>query len=282
MKAETELIVAFQGEPGAYSEEAALKIGATKTIPYRSFRDVFTGVSRGQAMRGVIPIENSQTGSVLENYDLLLEFGTVVVGEVYLPVDHCLLVKPGVQLSEVKQAYSHPQALAQCEDFLRLHDIEAKPYYDTAGAAKLVASSESRDIAAIASRLAAQRYGLEVCCESIQTVADNTTRFFIIAPATAQHNLPEAPMLKTSLAIITDHTPGALYRALGCFASRGINLTKLESRPVRHRPWQYIFYLDFEFKANDTAVNDALEELKRTTVFLRVFGTYVRENIPGE
>lgn len=266
--------VAFQGEHGAYSEAALLKHFGTgvEACPYASFELAFAAVAKADVDAAVIPIENSLAGSVLDNYDLLLDYELPIIGEIRLNVRHCLLAKPGIRLEDVKVCYSHPQALAQSASFLKRHGIEPRGSYDTAGAARDLSERDEPHAAAIASALAAQIYGLNILVEGIQTRDDNTTRFFVIARKRPQH----LPAEKASLVFATANRPGALYGSLGVFARRGLNLTKIESRPTRHSPWEYHFYLDVEGHDLAHARDALLQELLEHAEFVRLLGAYPR------
>jgi prephenate dehydratase len=234
----------------------------------------------------LVPVENSQAGSVLETYDLLLEYRALVVGEVALQVDHCLLALPDTKLTGVKRVLSHPQALAQCEAFIVRQGGEPVPVYDTAGAARQVQREGNREQGAIAGRRAAQLYGLEILAERIQTVQENITRFFLISRRGPRR--PRPPRIKrprygkkTSLVCAVANEPGALYRLLACFEEAGVNLTKLESRPRRDPPWEYLFYLDLDGGRSEKPVAASLRAAKRATTFLQVLGTYTRALPPA-
>ena len=269
--------VAFQGERGAYSEEAvAAFFGEVDVLPCSMLREVFDAVSSGRAERGVVPVENSQAGSINETYDLLLAHSLYISGELDLRIRHCLLALPGQTLEGIRKVSSHPQALAQCEAYLREHGLEPVPAYDTAGSAKLLADQQARGVAAIASRRAAQIYGLAVLAEGIESNPANFTKFLALADVPAMR----ARDCKTSIVFTTRNWPGALYRALGAFATRDINLTKLESRPRREVPWEYVFYVDFEGYQHDPPAAAALAELAGLTTFLRVLGSYPKSPTP--
>ncbi|MDR7402299.1 MAG: prephenate dehydratase [Armatimonadota bacterium] len=269
--------VAFQGERGAYSEEAVgLLFGEVEVLPCPSLRDVFEAVAAGRADRGVVPVENSQAGSINETYDLLVAHSLFITAELDLRIRHCLLALPGQTVADIRRVHSHPQALAQCEAFLRAHGLEPVPASDTAGSARMVAEQRLWGVGAIAGRTAARIYSLAVLAEGIETNPANYTKFLALAPAPA----PREGDSKTSIVFTTANVPGALYRALGAFATRGINLTKLESRPRRQVPWEYLFYVDFEGHRDDPAVAEALAELSRLTIFLRVLGSYPRSRTP--
>ena len=265
-------MIAFQGEVGAYSHEAVLQTFGNDvcTLPCRTFLDVFMAVEDGQAELGMLPIENSTAGAINESYDLLLDYDLKITREVILPVRHALLAAPGRSMEEIRRVYSHPAALAQCEKFIARHGWTPVAAYDTAGAARQIASSGETDAAAIASETAGRLYGLETLACGIQDRADNYTRFFVIGRAESERSA----RAKTSVVLATRHTPGALYACLGEFATRGINLTKLESRPDRRRPWHYVFYLDFEGHWQDPACGQALVGLLTHSSFLKVLGSY--------
>jgi prephenate dehydratase len=265
--------VGYQGEPGAYSEEAVnLLFGEAEPVPCRTLRAVFAELEVGRLDHAVVPIENSLAGSVLETYDLLASAEASIVGEAVVRVDHALLALPGVRMEEVRRVASHPQALAQCEEFLSTLEAEQVPVYDTAGAAKRLAEEQRRDEAAIASERAASVYGLNVLARSIQTSSSNQTRFV----AVARNAEPLGPADKTSLVLVVGNTPGALYRALRPFAERKLNLSKLESRPLGEEPWQYRFYLDVEAGANDPGLRQALHDLETAPATVQVLGSYPR------
>lgn len=263
--------VAFQGERGAFSEAAAIAyFERTEPVPCRALADVFDAVEAGRAERGMVPVENSQAGSINETYDLLVRRSLHIVGEHNQRVEHCVLAVPGQRLEDLRAVYSHPQALAQCDALIARWNWESIPMYDTAGSAKFVATERRPGIAAIASRHAAEIYGLEVLAAGVETNPMNYTRFLALALAPA----PRADRAKTSVVFATANIPGALYRALGALATRQINLAKLESRPRRDRPWEYLFYVDFEAHQDSADGRAALQELTGVTAFLRVLGSY--------
>lgn len=271
--------VAFQGELGAFSEEAVLEFfgGRAVPLPRRGFKDLGAAVLSGEAEYGMLPIENSLAGSVLPAHDVLLSSDLHVVGEVIRPIRHCLLAVPGATLEGLRRVLSHPVALAQCTRFLERHAaIEALAVYDTAGAAREVAERGDSAVAAIAGRSAAERYGLIVLAEDLQDRDDNQTRFLVVtrpgtAPPPAIPATPGPP--KTALAVETENLPGALVHVLLPFAERGINLTKLESRPGE-QPWTYRFFLEFQADARETAAREALEVVERRATRLRVLGSF--------
>jgi len=275
---------AYQGVPGAYSEMAALlAYEGCEPVPCDQFEEAFKAVETWLADRAVLPAENSLGGSIHRNYDLLLRHRLHIVGEVNLPVNHCLMAAPGVKMEEIKRVLSHSQALAQCEDYLNRLGVVKEAVYDTAGAAKSIADDGLRDTAAVASARAAELYGLEVLDSAIQDDANNITRFIALARS------PNPPSLgdhyKTSIVFSLQEGPGVLFRALSCFALRDIDLTKIESRPMRTKPiytsgekeekrFQYLFYLDFKASMADPNAQNALTHLQEMTVFLRVLGCY--------
>jgi len=265
--------VAFQGERGAYSEAAAVVFAPhAEPLPCRLLSDVFDAVAAGRAELGVVPIENSQAGSINEAYDLLLAHALHITGEHDQRIRHCLLALPGRRLEGLRRVFSHPQALAQCDAFLRAHELEGVPAYDTAGSAKLVAKQRLKDAGAIAGAHAAAIYGLQVLAEGIETNPANYTKFLSVAREPAVHRRPA----KTSVVFTTANVPGALYRVLGALASRSINMTKLESRPGRTVPWEYVFYADVEGHAEDPHVAAALREVTQMCTFFRLLGSYLR------
>lgn len=271
-------IVAFQGEHGAFSEEASRQhFGAeADTLPCHAFEDIFAAVEEGRADFGALPVENSVAGSINKAYDLLLDHDLKVWGEILLRVRHNLLALPGVTLDQITTVRSHPQALAQCERFLNRHGWQAVPWYDTAGSAKELAAAPAPGVAVIASKLAAEIYGLEILVAGIEDLAFNYTRFFVVGRGDPPFNA----RAKTSLVFATAHAPGALVACLNEFASRGINLTKLESRPRRNRPWHYVFYLDFEGHWQDETCRAALVGLLARAAFVKLLGSYPAAALP--
>jgi len=267
--------VAFQGEPGAFSEEASTGyFDSPETVPCESFDATFASVNSGECEFGLIPIENSLAGSIHQNYDLLLKNKLFIIGEYFLRVRHCLIAFPGATVSEIKRVISHPQALGQCAGYLRDMGVKIEPVYDTAGSVKILKASCEQTTAAIASRKAADIYGMQILREGIEDNPENYTRFLIIAP------LPVTPIgeAKTSIVFILKNQPGALFKALSVFALREIDLTKIESRPLAGKPWEYLFYIDFLGAVNEERVKRALDHLGEYALMLRVFGSYVRAN----
>jgi len=270
--------VAFQGIHGAYSEQAARQhFGAeVEVLPCPSFGDLFQAVLAQEATTGMLPVENALAGTVAQSYELLMENDLRIQGEVILHVRHALLAPQGTHLSDLQRVRSHPQALAQCEQFLRRYGLEPEPWYDTAGSARDLAAAPIPGVGAIASPLAAELYGLEVIEPNIEDVEFNFTRFFVVGlddPERAERN-------KTSLVFATRHRPAALHQCLGEFATRGINLTKIESRPRRNRPWEYLFYLDFDGHWQDPNCEQALVALLRSASFVKMLGSYPAADSP--
>ena len=270
--------VAFQGERGSFSEEAAYKLlgRRIRPLPCETFAATFQSVTSGKAAACLVPIENTLAGSVYENFDLLLENHLHVVGEVNLRIVHNLIALPGTTRREVRQVYSHPVALAQCSRFFRRHPgIERIPFYDTAGAVKMLAepSRVARGAAAIASRIAAEVYGARILATHLEDHRENYTRFLLLSKSA--HPLGgDRQANKVSIVFSTRNVPGALYKCLSVFALREVDLTKMESRPLRGRPWEYFFYLDFVGNVREERCRKALDHLAEVTNFLRVLGCY--------
>lgn len=265
--------VAFQGEPGAYSEEAGYGyFDKPEMVPQESFDDVFTAVASGACASGLIPIENSLAGSIHQNYDLLLRHELHIVGEYFLRVRHCLIGFPGAEISEIKHVISHPQALGQCAGYLREMGIKPRPVYDTAGSVKMLKSSGEKTTAAIASKRAAEIYDMQILQESIEDNPENYTRFLEITPQPVMPN-GEA---KTSIVFTLNNQPGALFKALSVFALRDIDLTKIESRPLPGKPWEYLFYVDFIGASGKEPAQNALDHLGEYALMMRMLGSYLR------
>ncbi len=266
--------VAFQGVEGAFSEDAvALFFHEVQTLPCPDFESVFRAVEQGEADYGMVPVENSLEGTVAVVNDLLLENDLIIVGEVLVPVVHCLMVNPGSDITRIRRVYSHPQALGQCRSFLAKYPHwEKVPSFDTAGSARHVRDNGVLEEAAIASCRAAKFYGLEVLREGVQNSDENFTRFFALQKASRLLDRGD----KTSLAFATRNVPGMLHEAMGAFASRGINMTKVESRPRKGRAWEYVFFVDIDGHVNDPKVAEALTDLVRRAAFVKVLGSYPR------
>lgn len=266
-------LVAIQGERGSFSQEAAehLMGRETRIAPKETFAAIFRSVAEGAARYCLAPIENTLAGSVYENYDLLLEHKLHIVAEVNLRIVHNLIAFPGTTLRNLTQVYSHPVALAQCGRFFKQHpNVERIPFYDTAGSVKMLAERKIPGAAAIASRVAADVYGGKILRRHLEDHRENYTRFLLLSrsPSTA------ASANKVSIAFSTRNIPGALFKCLSVFALRDIDLTKMESRPVRGRPWEYFFYVDFKGSLKETRCRKALDHLAEVTDFLRVLGAY--------
>ncbi len=273
-------IIAFQGVPGAYSEEAIRQCygDSVATLPCHSFDDVFQAVESGRATYGIQPVENTLAGSVSSAYELLMDYDLRIQAEVILRVRHTLLAPPGTKLSDVKHARSHPQALAQCENYLARRGIEEVAWFDTAGSARDLAAHPEPNTAAIAGMLAGKLYGLEALEEGIEDQLYNYTRFFILGngdPEPGAYN-------KTSIVFATHHQPGSLYHCIGEISTRGINLTKIESKPRRNKPWQYYMYVDFEGHFKEPRCEAALVGLLRRAVMVKVLGSYPAANVPAD
>jgi prephenate dehydratase len=266
-------MVAFQGAHYAFSEIAAKNYFSEEIecLPCKSFERVFAVVENGEATFGIIPVENSLTGSIHRNIDLLLEKDLHIVGETFLRIEQHLIAARGVQLKDIKTIYSHPQALEQCRNFLsKLDGIESVASYDTAGSAKMILDKNLRDAAAIASRRAAEDYGMDILCEEIEDIPENFTRFHIIARESIKLGEPD----KTSIVFSMKNIPGALFKSLSVFALRDIDLLKIESRPLRGRPWVYFFYLDFQGHTGEERCINAIRHLQEITSYLKVLGSY--------
>jgi len=270
--------IAYQGEPGAYSEAASIEHFGPEAIPVpcESFNQVFENVVEGICDYGLIPIENSLAGSIHRNYDLLIQNPLTIICEHYLRIQHCLITHPGVQLKDVTKVMSHPQALAQCEKYLHsLKNVKIEATYDTAGSVKLLKESGELTTAAIASRRAAEVYQMHILAENIEDNAENYTRFLGLAkePVKVVENA------KTTIVFSLKNEPGSLFKALSVFALRDIDLSKIESRPIIGKPWEYLFYIDFLGSIEQPKVTRALEHLSEYAMTLRVFGSYPRHSI---
>lgn len=264
--------VAFQGEPGAYTEEAAFRFfgKSTEGRPYESLDEVFEAVEVGDVPFAMVPVENSLEGSITRAYDLLLDSPLMICGETEMRISHCLIANEGAGLDTIKTVYSHPQALGQCRNFLNHLNSELVPSSDTAGSVKMIKERGLTESAAIASARAAEIYGLKIIAREIEDNPHNFTRFFVLSREDA---LPTGND-KTSIVFSLKHKPGALYDCLREFASRNVNLTKLESRPTRHQPWEYNFYMDFAGHHREKNIAEALEHLEEHSVFVKILGSY--------
>jgi prephenate dehydratase len=279
-KKRSALRAAFQGDPGAFSHKAAMDLLGPEVVvePRQRFEDVFTALRDGAADAAVIPIENTLHGSVHENYDHLLQFDFRIVAETNVRIVHNLIAVPGVRFKDVKRVFSHPVALNQCLDFFKANpQIQREPFYDTAGSVKMVMSEGLQDAAAIASAVSADIYGAKILKRSIEDDRQNFTRFFLL-------RRPDQPPLvlneqgkkgwKTSLVFTIRNQPGSLFKALSAFALRELSMIKIESRPLRGKPWEYLFYVDFLGNTQDERVQRALSHLQELADLLRVLGCY--------
>ena len=268
------LRVGFQGEHGAYSEQAIFKQfgSAVRTVPCKSVREVFSLTEVGSVDLGLVPAENSIEGTVYETSDMLLTSSVKVVGEVVLRVVHCLIALPTAKLADIKTVYSHPQALGQCRNFIVSLGAEPMVTYDTAGSVKIIKERRMMQAAAIASEKAAELYGMKVLKKGIEDYGRNFTRFLVVS----KNEGPRTRESKTSIIFSVPHTPGSLYSALEAFANEKINLTKIESRPTRQRAWEYYLFVDFEGHRKEKKATKALSELATKAVFLKVLGSYPR------
>ena len=265
--------IAFQGEHYAFSEIAAKKfLGEdARCHPCESFEQVFQSVKEKSPLLGIVPIENTTYGSIHRNYDLLLDDGIQIVGEINLKIELHLIARPGIKFSQIHAIYSHPAALEQCRNFINENrHINFVPSYDTAGSVKMIAEQKREDAAAIASREAAQDYQMNILKKDIEDFKENYTRFLIISSEPVKFGTAN----KTSIVFATKHIPGALFKSLSVFFLRDINLLKIESRPLRGKPWQYIFYLDFEGNIDQQNCQNALKHLEEIAQFLKVLGSY--------
>lgn len=271
--------IAFQGEPGAFSELAAKRLlgDAIQTVPCSWFDQVFRAVTEGRCDAAMVPMENTLHGSVHENYDHLLKHDLEIVGETQIRIVHNLIGTPDSSLRRIQQVYSHPVALNQCQDLLNAHpEWQRTPFYDTAGSVKMIMEKSDATQAAIASDYAASLYGAKLLKRAIEDDKANFTRFFLLYPAKSKLERPSGQHWKTSLVFTTRNQPGTLFRAMSAFSLRDLSLTKIESRPLRGKPFEYLFYLDFLGKLDDPKVERALAHLAETADFLRVLGCYPR------
>ncbi len=281
MRKRTHEIVAFQGDKGAFSQEAVRRLlgDQVEVLPCQRFEEVFQRLGDKVADAAVIPIENTLAGSVHENYDHLLHFDFRIVAETSVRIVHNLIVPPGVTFRKIRRVYSHPVAMNQCLDFFAKHpQVERVPFYDTAGSVKMIMEQGLQDAAGIASSLAAEIYGAKVLKKSIEDDRQNFTRFFLLRRPDwkPKPRTPAPKGWKTSLVFTTRNIPGSLFRALSAFALRDVNIVKIESRPLRGKPWEYLFYLDFIGHVEEERCRNALGHLRELADFLRVLGCYPR------
>lgn len=271
----------FQGEKGAFSQQAIRQLlgDRPQAIPFTRFDEVFRSLAEKTVDAAVIPIENTLHGSVHENYDHLLEFELPIVGETSVRIIHNLIAPPGTSFRQVRRVFSHPVALNQCLDFFsRNPQVERVPFYDTAGSVKMIVEEGLTDSAAIASSLSAEIYGARILRRSIEDDRQNFTRFFLLrSPEARGRKAPEGVKeWKTSLVFTTRNVAGALFRALAVFALRDVSLTKIESRPLRGKPWEYLFYVDLLGHLEEPRIQNSLGHLREVADFLRVLGSYPR------
>ena len=268
--------VAFQGEPGAFSEAAAVQLlgEGIRTVPRATFDMTFQAIAEGAADALLVPVENTLAGSVVRVYDLLLESPLEMCGETILPIEHQLMGMPGAKREELRSVASHPMALAQCERFFAANSqLKRVPAEDTAGSVREMMERGDKHFAAIAGRRAAGHYGAVILQENIQDNAENFTRFVLLLPAEEARKFRGADARKISLAMRLAHQPGALLASLDPFAKHGVNLLKIESRPIHGRPWEYQFYLDVEAESPEL-LEKALREVREVTSEMRVLGKY--------
>lgn len=272
----TDLSVAVLGGPGTYSEAAAVEFfgESVKSLFYTDFDNIFDAVANGQVDRGILPIENSLAGSIHRNYDLLLRHNLHIVGEIQIHIANHLIALPGVTLADIKKVYSHPQPLAQCEQNLArlLPQAERIPTYDTAGSVKLLKEKNITDGAALASKRAANIYEMTILHHNMQDNTENYTRFVIVGRTPT---LPKGEA-KTTIVFSVDNVPGALFKSMAVFALRDIDLTKIESRPLQGKRWEYFFYLDFIGSQHEERCKNALNHLQEITTYFKVLGSYPR------
>lgn len=272
--------VAFQGEPGAFSQQAIAQFfgGRATPLPCPRFDLAFEALASGRAAAAVLPIENTLHGSVHENYDLLMRHDCEIRAETSVRIVHNLIVRPGSRFRDIRRVFSHPVALNQCLRFFEGNRaIEKVVYYDTAGAVKRLMNEGTAEEGAIASALAAQAYGAEILKKSIEDDRANFTRFFLLTRANGRARLPRPPrnaVWKTSVVFTLGNTPGSLFKALGVFALRDVSLAKIESRPLRGKPWEYLFHVDLAGRAGETRLENALGHLREMTDVQRVLGSY--------
>ncbi len=269
-------LVAFQGERGAFSFAAARKLLGPniRTYPCSSFKAVFDALQAGNVSHAVIPIENTLHGSVHENYDYLVQYNIPIAGETSMRISHHLIALPGIRFRDVHSAFSHPVALNQCRRFFEKYkQIRPMSFYDTAGSVKMLKDENPMGTAAIASEAAAEIYGGVILKRHIEDDRQNFTRFFLLTKQATNFKAATGEW-KTSLVFSTPNVPGALFRAMACFALRDLNLTKIESRPLRNQPWEYLFYVDLLASPNDEKLQNAIANLKEMTTSFKILGSY--------
>ena len=269
------LKVSFQGEPGSYSQAAAVSFfkEPIETIPHPTFYEALESTENGRTDYTILPVENSLEGSVGESYDLLLTTKLNVVGETYHRISHCLISLQNME--KIDTVYSHPHALGQCRNFIQKNHLKSIPTYDTAGSVKILLQLNKDNIACIASRKAAEIYNVPIIQEGIEDNINNYTRFLVLANKKKERS----PRDKTSVIFSIKHVPGALYNILEKFNANGINLTKIESRPTKSTLWEYNFYVDFEGNQDDDNIRDSLDKIRPNTIFLKILGSYPRAEL---
>lgn len=266
--------VAFQGEHGAYSEIAATKFFPdSELIPKKLFQDIFDALRSDSIDCAVVPIENSIEGSVNEIYDLLLDADKKITGEIFLKIDHCLIALPNS--TTITKVFSHPQALAQCRNYIKKKNLDAIPTYDTAGSVRLIKEKKILDTAAIASKNAAEFYNMKILDQNIEDRKNNFTRFLVLS----DHQTAPSKSDRTSMIFGLKHTPGTLYSVMQEFDHNKINLTKIESRPTKEKPWEYNFYVDFEGHIEEDNVKMAIKSIEMKCTFVKILGSYRRGTI---
>jgi prephenate dehydratase len=269
-------VIAFQGERGAFSEMAARRLlgDGIAFAPCERFEQVFRALADGKATAAVVPIENTLHGSIHENYDHLLHFDVKIVAETNVRIVHNLIAPPGTRLRDVRRVYSHPVAINQCLNFFHAHpEMERQTFYDTAGSVKMVMAERPAGAAAIASAVAAETYGAVILKKSIEDDRQNFTRFFLLRRP-EYRQAPVKKKAKVTLIFTTPNRPGSLFKALAAFSLRDISITKIESRPMRGRPWEYLFYVDILGHVDDVNVRRALAHVAELAEISRVFGCY--------
>jgi prephenate dehydratase len=278
-----DIVIAFQGEHGAYSEAAAFNHFGPEitTLPCGTFEKVFTTVNDGECTYGLLPFENSLAGSIHRNYDLMLRYDLSITGEYHLRVNHCLIALPGVQITDLRRVHSHPQALAQCETSLTRLGVERVAESDTAGSARMIKEKNDKAAGALASQRASEVYNLQILAENMEDNPENYTRFLTLSKEQKSGAGVEQGDYKTSVVFSLENKPGALFKALGVFAMREIDLTKIESRPLIGKPWEYLFYIDFAGHIDSSSCARALAHLEEIAPFIRVLGSYPRHKIEG-
>lgn len=270
LQSQGQLLIGFQGEHGAYSEVAARTYSPDLVyIPCIEFADVFDGVNDENIDLGIVPVENSLGGAITQVNELLIETDLKIIGEVKIPIHHCLLTLPDTDHREIRMVFSHPQALTQCRNFLARNHLEARPYYDTAGSARMLSIDRPKAAASIASELCAEIYNLEIIKEEIEDHEENKTRFLVISKQEL-----EEPGTKCSIIFSAAHRAGSLFSILRIFADANINLTRIESMPNREDPGNYYFFLDFEGDVNDEKVKNVLDNVIENTNMYKFLGCY--------